>query len=119
MRHSQVFDDPSGRRWKYFVRAAIAVGVSAFLLVAVLFASIFVVPALPADPHVTERLREALEPAPSLPRVATRRVERRAPRDPALQRLLTRIDGTERHPRSTSPALERAPVVAAFYAPWQ
>ena len=121
MRHTHVFDDPSGRRWKLFVRAAIAVGVVVSALVLVLLSSVFVVPALPANPRITTRLRSALKTPSSSQRVPVshRSEEGRTQRDPELQHMLGQIAGHQRRTTIANPAPRREPIVAAFYAPWQ
>jgi cellulose synthase/poly-beta-1,6-N-acetylglucosamine synthase-like glycosyltransferase/peptidoglycan/xylan/chitin deacetylase (PgdA/CDA1 family)/spore germination protein YaaH len=116
-RGGSVFADPTGRRPRWVLRIAVALG-ALLLAIAVLFTlSLLAVPVLPRVPGIGEAIRVI---RPSFPRKPERVHERsRFLEARARKRLLTRIQADETAARAVAHETASSVVVGAFYAVWQ
>jgi len=114
-----VFHDPSGRRRRWTLRIAVALG-GAFLGLTVLFLlNLIAVPALPPTAGLSTPLRRALRPhLPEATRPDTRLARFLLAKE--RKQLLDQIAREQRAARARPPAASApSEVVAAFYATWQ
>ncbi len=118
--HRPVFHDPSGRRMRWTLRIAVALGAAFLALCVVFLVSLVAVPVLPRTIGISEPVRRALRPhLPSPPLSRDARLpawlvarERR--------RLLDALAHERRRTKTAEPApAAGAPVTGAFYATWQ
>ncbi|MCC6349067.1 MAG: glycosyltransferase [Candidatus Eisenbacteria bacterium] len=117
-----VFHDPTGRRRRWTLRVAVALGAVFLAIAGVFLLSLVAIPVLPRTLGLSEPMRRALRPHLAAPRPAT---------DPqrfllanARRRLLEEAAREAREARRTRSGARRtaaAPptIVAAFYATWQ
>ena len=117
----KVFHDPSGRRRRWTLRIAVAVGAAFLALTVVFLVSLVAVPVLPRALGLSEPLRRALRPHLPAP-LPTREARLHAfllqrERRQLLEQL-ARDRKRDTHP-ANRPAAAGSAVIGAFYATWQ
>ena len=117
-----VFHDPSGRRRRWTLRIAVALGAFFLALLGVFLFSLVMVPSLPATKGLTVPIKRALRPTNPLPPARETNLQRFL-LSRERRRLLKQIASDEvasRQRAAGKVAAKRAPdIVAAFYATWQ
>lgn len=115
-----VFRDPSGRRQRWTLRVAVALGAAFLALAAVFLLSLVAVPVLPRTAGLSEPMRRALRPHLPAPPARDAKLGRwlLARERRQLLASIAREDRARAHASAASRDTSTA-VVAAFYATWQ
>ncbi len=115
-----VFRDPSGRRQRWTLRVAVALGAAFLALAAVFLVSLVAVPVLPRTAGLSEPMRRALRPHLPVPPARDTKLGRWL-LGRERRRLLASIALEDRARARASAAMRdtSTAVVAAFYATWQ
>ncbi|HVE12624.1 MAG TPA: glycosyltransferase, partial [Elusimicrobiota bacterium] len=117
MAGASVFHDPSQRRWRWFQRAAAALGIVSLALLTAFVFSLFLIPYLPPVPGVSGPLKHALKrkfsPLPDHEQRLRRALRKRS------RALLQRESSPDRAQPAPARPGAAAPIVGAFYATWQ